>query len=82
MERNFWMIVRAEHLCAFERDGTVAERGSFGAAGDDSDVEGHDYREVETNSIPIANFQLPILQANLARRYFHKRPSSVDLCSN
>jgi hypothetical protein len=35
------MVVLAEHLRAFERDGAVAERGSFGAAGDDADVERH-----------------------------------------
>jgi hypothetical protein len=32
------MIVLAEELTAFERDGAVAERGSFGAASDDADV--------------------------------------------
>jgi hypothetical protein len=35
------MIVRTEQLRTFKRDGAIAERGSLGAASDDSDVEGH-----------------------------------------
>jgi hypothetical protein len=41
VQRDFGMIVRAQHLRAFERDGAVAEGGSFGAASDDADVERH-----------------------------------------
>src|SRR5579864_7633356 len=32
------MIMAAQHLRTFERDGAVAERDAFGAAGDDADV--------------------------------------------
>jgi hypothetical protein len=32
------MIVAPQHLGTFDRDGAVAERGSFGAAGDDANV--------------------------------------------
>ena len=38
MQRDLGMIVAAEHLRALKRDGAIAERGSFGAASDDADV--------------------------------------------
>jgi hypothetical protein len=41
VQGNFRVVVRTEELSAFERNGAVAERGSFGAAGDDADVERH-----------------------------------------
>jgi hypothetical protein len=41
MQSNFRVIVFAQKLRTFERDGAVAERGPLGAAGDDTDVEGH-----------------------------------------
>jgi hypothetical protein len=41
MQRNFRVIVSPEQLCSLDRNSAVAERGSFGAAGDDADVLGH-----------------------------------------
>jgi len=41
VQGDFRMIVLTEELRAFERDAAVAERGSFGAASDDADVERH-----------------------------------------
>jgi len=38
VQRDLRMVVAAQYLRAFERDGAVAERGSLGAACDDADV--------------------------------------------
>jgi hypothetical protein len=42
VQRDFGVIVRPQQVRAFDRDGAVAERGSFGAASDDADVLGQD----------------------------------------
>jgi hypothetical protein len=74
------MIVLAKHLRAFERDSAVAECGSFGAARDDTDVEGHGFtRSREKTKFSIANFQLPILQANFVQIRFRTPRLSANL---
>src|SRR5579872_7211485 len=68
VQGDFRVIVVAEPSCAFERDRAVAERGSFGAAGDDADVERH------VQSSALSSFFFPFFKSRrIARIVFQLR---------